>query len=215
MILLYYNILYAGKLLMKKRTIIYMCTYLLTQMIVVALSVLNGDVFTAVYVLYLVWLMTIAYVDYATGYVYVAMEYAVIAPVVGSLVLVAKDFLLYNKTSVNLLICCSFGSILIMILFVCLLGRCGCFGDGDVDVLAVSLLILVCRHLHFNQEIFYSNYAHVITECFICQIQYVYITVLLFILRYQKSINWKKFQLDGSRPFVPSIYMTSIMLLFT
>lgn len=65
----------------------------------VVLAAVYSDYFTAVYILYLMWLMVMAYVDYYTGYVYVKMEYAVIVPVI--LCIISLFNTSYNKEHIE------------------------------------------------------------------------------------------------------------------
>ena len=70
---LIYNIIAAKKILPQNSIIrcLYVCSAVM--FISVVLAAVYSDYFTAVYILYLMWLMVMAYVDYYTGYVYVKM----------------------------------------------------------------------------------------------------------------------------------------------
>ena len=91
-----------------------------------------------VYVLYIIWLMSLAYVDYKTGYVYSRMSVAGIIPACICIVRLITD---YRDN-----ICDAFGCILVMILLARLAGHFNLAGGGDSDVLVITSVVNTVIH---------------------------------------------------------------------
>ena len=129
---LIYNIIAAKKILPQNSIIrcLYVCSAVM--FISVVLAAVYSDYFTSVYILYLMWLMVMASVDYYTGYVYVKMEYAVIVPVI--LCIISLFNTSYNKEHIEALAI----SVCIISALLKISSKAGWFGEGDSDVLICS-----------------------------------------------------------------------------
>ena len=143
-----------------------------------------------VYVLYIIWLMSLAYVDYKTGYVYSRMSVAGIIPACICIVRLITD---YRDN-----ICDAFGCILVMILLARLAGHFNLAGGGDSDVLVITSVVNTV-YLIENGILYLFSTGR------------VYFSILLFILRHIKHVNWRRMKMDRGYPLLPSIYMSTVI----
>lgn len=221
MIMIFCNILIAARLSDTVKTRYMLCSAIICFPVVVY-CILFSRVFDAVYVVYLLWLMTISYVDYITGYVYRIMEYMATVLISFGLLLSSARCHDYYRDPVSvkgqfvllegiLGICIGVAIFIMLILF---LGKLGCIGLGDVEILFVVVFMMTCRMINTDSQCIINGSVHAIVSVVLSQIQFLYIVILLFILRYRKSINFRRLRLDRSRPFVPSIYMAAVIDLF-
>ena len=130
------------------------------------------------YVLMLIWISYIAFVDYVTCYVYDAMEYYGVLIVIMGIV----DLFLYNKIeSIQTVLLVR----LIIVIIFAVTERAGCYGRGDTEIFAVLSVV-------------YHN------PCYIILI--FGMSVGLFVLRYSGEIIGNRGKLKSQKPFIPSIF---------
>ena len=156
------------------------------------LSIVNALILSAAsvygirisYVLMLIWISYIAFVDYVTCYVYDAMEYYGVLIVIMGIV----DLFLYNKIeSIQTVLLVR----LIIVIIFAVTERAGCYGRGDTEIFAVLSVV-------------YHN------PCYIILI--FGMSVGLFVLRYSGEIIGNRGKLKSQKPFIPSIYMANLLL---
>lgn len=148
-----------------------------------------------VYVLYIIWLMSLAYVDYKTGYVYSRMSVAGIIPACICIVRLITD---YRDN-----ICDAFGCILVMILLARLAGHFNLAGGGDSDVLVITSVV---NTVYLTENGIISTVALLLYNLIL-----LYFSMLLFILRHIKHVNWRRMKMDRGYPLLPSIYMSTVI----
>ncbi len=179
--------------------VIYMGLYVVSSLFSIVHCVNDLCVIKVSYVSYLNWLMTIAYIDYITGYVYENMEYAGLSSVVLCVIgICGLDIKLEIMLSVIVII-------LVFILLHFLLGKIGCYGEGDTDVFVINLVMNTGLMCLFSDEIniFYNIIIfNILTICFV---------MLTFMLRYINIIDFKTLRLRERKPLVPSIYMVAVI----
>lgn len=148
-----------------------------------------------VYILYIIWLMGLAYVDYKTGYVYCRMCMSGIIP---AAICIVK--LLTNHAGILLpvLLC-----IVIMIVFVRFLGSFRIVGEGDADVFVITSIV---NSVYFAENGICDFVSLLINNCIL-----LYFAMLLFTVRYVRRIDWRHMRLDKCYPLLPSVYMSTII----
>jgi len=200
---LIYNIIAAKKILPQNSIIrcLYVCSAVM--FISVVLAAVYSDYFTSVYILYLMWLMVMASVDYYTGYVYVKMEYAVIVPVI--LCIISLFNTSYNKEHIEALAI----SVCIISALLKISSKAGWFGEGDSDVLICSSVFLSAGTALHNGEI--SDVTYIVMDNIITNMFYISFSGFLFFIRYIGTIKLKKLSLKERKPFIPSIYMAGVI----
>lgn len=200
---LIYNIIAAKKILPQNDTI--KCLYVCYAVMFISMvpAIVSSNYFTAVYILYLMWLMVMAYVDYYTGYVYVKMEYAVIAPVILCIICLFNSS--YNKEYIEALAL----SVCIISALLKISSKAGWIGEGDIDVLICSSVFLSAGTALHNEGI--SDVACIVMDNIITNMFYISFSGFLFFIRYIGTIKLKKLSLKERRPFIPSIYMAGVI----
>jgi len=158
----------------------------------------------AAIIFYLAWINTIALVDYYTGYVYAKMKNMIYIPVAMCIIL---------------LFLCDNGYVYIIeissIFFVCMVllkfmeKTCG-LGGGDVDVLLIGTIFISFFKI-YKTTADVNNIIHIVYGCLITNFAIFSVAGLLFAVRYIFSVDLKKFILKDNKPFVPSIYMASVL----
>lgn len=203
MIGLIYNIIAAKKILQKNSTI--KCLYVCSAVMFIfgVFAAVSSDYFTAVYILYLMWLMVIAYVDYYTGYVYVKMEYAVIAPVILCIICLFNTS--YNKEYIEGLAV----SVCIISALLKIVSKAGWFGEGDSDVLICSSIFLSVGTALHDEGV--SDVVYIVMDNIIANMFFISFSGFLFFIRYIGIIKLKKLSLKEKKPFIPSIYMAGVI----
>ena len=202
MIGLIYNII-AAKRLIKKCTI--KCLYVCSAVMFICgiFAAVSKDYFTAVYILYLIWLMVIAYFDYYTGYVYVKMEYAVITPVILCIICLFNTS--YHKEYIESLAV----SVCIISALLKIGSKAGWFGEGDSDVLICSSVFMSARTALYNEGVL--DITYIVMDNVIANMFLISFSGFLFFVRYIGIIKLRKLTLKEKRPFIPSIYMAEII----
>lgn len=188
-----------------------MLIYLAAVLPALISCMLNFDIISLSYIIYITWLMTIAYTDYVTGYVYNCMEYVSIIPVLMITVSLLIKCINLKIVSLNNSFCAVLVSFIIVAAVIKILGSNRCIGEGDTDIIIISLIMIICRYIDSDIELLYCLYSHVFVKCLVFQIQYIYIILLLFFVRYFSKIRWKHLKLDCNKPLTPSIYMASVL----
>jgi len=175
------------------RLIIYLISVSCIIYVIVGCYREEDKITTVIWLYYNVILCQLAYVDYYTGYVYLFMQY----PGLG----------LYIVSLIRLVcVSCNAAMILLFLLFICLvfllLGKRKYIGEGDAEVLAIVYGInymSIWNIVNFYEALLYA-------------LIYWNTVMILFVMRYRKKIDWKKFRLCKPYPLVPSIYMTNIIV---
>mgnify|MGYP006920895741 CR=1 FL=1 len=205
MIGLLYNLAEAKKIVNKNSMMKWMYIYSAVKLAAVVIAAFTSNYYAAVYILYLMWLMVMAYVDYYTGYVYVKMEYAVMVPELLCILCLmcsqnSKEYIEATAVSVCMV------SVLLKVS-----SKAGWFGEGDCDVLICSSVFLSTGTALYSEGA--AEAVHIIMDSMVVNMLYISISGFLFLLRYIKSVKLKTFSLKARKPFIPSIYMTGVVFL--
>ncbi len=177
---------------------------LVMQIIISYACFLLKDYNNSAIMIYLSWLNTIAIVDYYTGYVYTNMKYMIYIP--GAIYLMIlflcdNGYVYIIEMAVTLLIC--------MFLLKLMEHTCG-LGSGDVDVLLIGTIFMSFVKI-YNTTSDMSMVIHIVYECLLTNTVLFSVAGFLFAIRYILLINFRKMTLKNSKPFVPSIYMASVL----
>ena len=158
--------------------------YILSIVNALILSVASVYGIRISYILMLIWISYIAFVDYVTCYVYDAMEYYGVLIVIMGI----RDLFLYNNIeSIQTVLLVR----LIIVIIFAVTEKAGCYGRGDTEIFAVLSVV-------------YHN------PCYI--ILLFGMSVGLFVLRYSGEIIGNRGKLKSKKPFIPSIYMANLLL---
>lgn len=200
---LIYNIIAARKILPKNDAI--KCLYVCYAVMFISMvpAIVSSNYFTAVYILFLMWLMVMAYVDYYTGYVYVKLEYSVIAPVILCIICLFNTS--YNKEHIEALAI----SVCIISALLKISSKAGWIGEGDIDVLICSSVFLSAGTALHNGGI--SDVTYIVVDNIITNMFYISFAGFFFFVRYIGFIKIKKLSLKERKPFIPSIYMAEVI----
>lgn len=162
-----------------------------------------GNIYCFSYIYYLSWLMVMAYIDYYTGYVYNCMEYAVIIP------LIISVLSLYGSCFEYMHIVCLIVPVLVYSVVVGIMSHMGCMGEGDRDVLIFNSVIITVGVIKESCNI--NSAAYLITEGLFANMMFTTAASVMFIIRNIRYIRLKKLALRERRPFLPSIYMAAVL----
>ena len=170
--------------------------------ILMIILIVCGEYCPAWYIYYLIWLGQLAYTDYITGYVYNRMTVSGMIPLLFSGILLCRlyvcnhHFAGYNYSYIIMVI-------LVMLCFICILGRLSCMGGGDVDVFMISAGVNTVCFLYCGiDRMFYM----ILWNC--C---FIYLSVFIFIILHFNKIIWKKMRLNHSYPMLPSVYASAVI----
>lgn len=167
---------------------------------------ITGDIYMFSYMYYLAWLMVMAYIDHRTGYVYDSMEYAIIFPVVLSIL---SSFRMYENAEYAI---SYIAAVLIFYAIVKIMTRTGCMGEGDCDILVFNALIMTAGVLKDMYEAGISESA--VMKCIMANMAFMMLALTLFTIRNIRYLIFKKMRLKEKKPFLPSVYMSSILFFF-
>ena len=185
----------------KQRGIVFLidtiCTFIFVLFVIIMCC--RMEWFEGCYFLYLSWLFYIAYVDYRTGYVYECMEYVAVFIVIVFLMVFVLENGITIQTINHLILN------VIYVFFALLFGKIFKYGEGDNDILIVSCIMLGCLDV---------GSCGIIGEI-ILRLNFLNVSVLIFIILHLRSIEWKRLSLKEKKPFTPSVFITSMIFYFT
>ena len=90
-----------------------------------------------------------------------------------------------------------------MILLARLAGHFNLAGGGDSDVLVITSVV--------NTVYLIENGITSTVALLLYNLILLYFSILLFILRHIKHVNWRRMKMDRGYPLLPSIYMSTVI----
>ena len=90
-----------------------------------------------------------------------------------------------------------------MIIFVKILGKTGCIGDGDADVFMITSVI--------NSVYMIECGIDDVSSILFINIVLIYFAIVLFIIGHIKHVDWKHMKMDRCYPLLPSVLLSTII----